>query len=255
MKNSNKGLLAACSLGCLMLASTFTGATETPAAGASAPTMQELDEVISYAKRLEERIFDREQRFYARYNVLNDDASLDVTCDFWWKDELMQGFRAALAKRGCVPAFFAESQRSKYRRAVLAGLGASSNCPSFRTAATTTVTGGIFVDDEGRTHLEYYNVLNLAPPSGSCYPDTYTPTAPDAELAWHARYNEFRTNLVRVVSSDEELQSLAADLDSLIDEGNASRQRAAEARHAKWVEVRCVVPPAPRGGSRTGCSR
>lgn len=255
METLKKALLLAFAAAVPVLAPTFASATETRAG--VEPDLQELDEVISYARRLDERIFDRELRFYARYNQLNEADDLDVTCDFVWSDDLWQGFRSMRGRRGCVPVFYMKAQRgSGHFRPFTSdtvgfsgvlGVGVHPGRCS-RDRFSRMVASSL---DDGSFHDAMYYLQGYA----ACDLTGYHTNAPDPRLAWSARQDEFRANLVRVISGDAQLQRLAADLNALIDEGGASRDRAAEARHEKWVQVRCVLPPGPRGNKRVGCGR
>jgi hypothetical protein len=238
MKKPNKGLRAAFPAALLAMAATLAGATG--ASSPAAPAVQEFQEAVSHAMRLEDRIFDRERRFYARYNELNEADALDVTCNILWNDGRWGA--GVLINRGCVPNFLGDAL------ATGAGRDAPVRCPASAAAKGT----GIQVDADGvlrRAELQYARAV------GPCYTALHATSTTHTAPAWQARHDEFRANVARLVSGDAELQALAADLQDLIDAGDASRERIAEARHASWVSARCVQPPGPRQKTRGGCDQ
>lgn len=238
MRKPNKGLLAAVPAALLSMAATLAGATGT--SSPAAPAIQEFEKAVSHAMRLEERIFDREQRFYARYNELNEADDLDVTCNILWEDERWGG--GVLINRGCVPNFLGDALATR------AGRDTPVRCPASAAAMGT----GSHVDADGvlrRTALHY------APAVGPCYMALHATSTPRTAPTWQARHEEFRANIARLVSGDAELQALAADLQDLINAGDASRERIAEARHSGWLRVRCVQPAGPRQKTRGGCNQ
>jgi hypothetical protein len=74
-------------------------AVEKEAALPAAATLEELDQIVANDKRIEQRILEREQRLYERYNKLNANNDFDVDCSVMWSNRNLTSYGVAHFKR------------------------------------------------------------------------------------------------------------------------------------------------------------
>lgn len=217
------------------------GAPLLPAGTEAATHLDELEAVVVYGQKFEERVLDSETRFYSLYNTLNANDQFDVSCDYyWWEDRSMMVFGPGVARRGCVPMYFVEAVADR-----VSWEGAMHRC----SGPSADFGGSIRVQYEDGGAVGYVPMAGMrsTPTSGSCSA-LYAPIPPDAQLIYLSRRAEFVANLARVMRSDADLQVLAFEADSLAGEGKAHLTAAAEARRQIIGERKCVPAGSPRGG-------
>jgi hypothetical protein len=233
-----KGLFAACcSLGvALLVTGPSWSAVEKEAALPAAATLEELDEIVINGKRIEQRILESEQRLYERYNTLNANNDFDVNCSTRWSDHQLTSYGTAHFKSGCVPRFLANAMA---RASSSAGSGSSS-----RSWTNTPVVGGYALM---RSHTVWG-------PTGGGSSSLHSPASiislPSLQLLWLDRRAAFKANLNKVIRGDPQLQALAGELNSLVQENNDALKVAEAARKAQTklrrAEQKCAAPISPR---------
>jgi hypothetical protein len=247
-----KGLMVCCSLGASMLlaapawsvaASDSPGSLAPPAEPAASMTLEELDEIILQGKRLEQRVADAEARFYKRYSLLNGRNDLDVSCEFYWEDNVPSGSWLPGRKRGCVPAFYLQAiSLNTPAIASIGGCGSSGSGIMRRTFGPVGGYSGDFSTVQAGHDYAYSS-------GGFCSfmsRPAVQPIPIAARLAYLNKRSEFLTNLEQVVQSDPQLQTMAGEMEALILEGRDGKRRAVEAARLRRAESKCARPTSPR---------
>lgn len=209
-----------------------------PALAAVPETLEELDEIVSHGKRLQQRIREAEERFYQVYNEVNSSPDLDVTCSFAYQDRSSFGSRILNIRRGCVPMFVA----NRLRAAPSYAIQSSSPC----TYGASNFIYSFVGNSNGQ--VDMYSPPDWSgggPYPYSCQTSINIPMAPgpSAELVWLSRRSEFQAHLARAIAMDERLQELASTLHELAAEGRTSLAMINAGRHLRMQELRCIAPP------------
>jgi hypothetical protein len=211
-----------------------------PARATGTEVLQELEEIVLYGKRLEQRIQEEEERVYQIYNEVNDQPDLDVTCDFRYLDRSSYGARIIGTKRGCVPEGVARAIRAQrsYGPAMSAGC-TYGNVSRMTTESTMGINGSVQM--YSRPNWSFGSSHGGSCPFSGSWTVGYT--TPFAELVWMSRRSEFQTQLARVLAMDERLQDLANKLDELTAEGRESVAMFNAGRQLRMAERPCISLP------------
>jgi hypothetical protein len=253
-----KGMIVACfSLGVSLLAAapawSVAAQETTPLASA---TLDELDEIVVNGQRMERRMLESEQRFYNAYNLLNTNKDFAVTCKFVRADQNPGAYGASRYTPGCVPVFYANAMADEAGEYMGSSCGADSFSPFDSRTFTASTSGNSYAYTSNGSSSDGFFFINGQPrgwggadPVGGCI-YVARPPSEKPHLMWLDRRAAFEENLMKVMRSNPQLQSLGGQFQSLIDESRDAQKLAADARklrvELKLAARKCPAPTSPR---------